>query len=326
MSFAAPWLLLALLALPAAAWALLFLELRRRRRAAAWGTVGLLPNLVEVPTTLRRHAPAVLLLVGLTFLLLGVARPQARLSSVRPGSTIVLLQDVSGSMAATDVKPTRLLAARNAALVFLQHVPSQYRVALITFGDHPAVVESPTYAHDQIAPAFPIKARVQGTDIGDAIEAALKVAVTSVGKSRPGAPHPPAEIVLLSDGAQTIGGTAPGVAAKAARKAGVPVSSVLVGTAKGVVVQKLKVGGYPEAKTISVPADPTDLLTIARVSGGRFFRATTASELDVVYKDLGAHAVHERTDKEVTAAAVGLALVFIVAAVGLSVFWFREIV
>ncbi len=325
MSFAAPVMLVFLVLVPLAALAYVWLERRREERAAQWARPALVPNLVHRPSPRLRHIPAILFLIGLTFLLLGIARPEAKLTSDKEGSTIVLAVDQSGSMAAKDIKPTRLLAARAAILGFLDKLPSKYRVALEVFTEHPYVTVPPTYDRIKVAEALPLKAQPHGTDIGDAVQTAATVAAKTVGVGKPGVSHPPATVVLISDGAQTVRGLQPLLAARAAKKLGVPVSTVLVGTQKGVVTQKLKVNGYPESKTISVPNDPIDLHTIAKASGGRFYSATSAQQLLQIYKDLGSHQAHTRTNHEVTAAAVGIALAFILAGVALSGIWFRRL-
>jgi Ca-activated chloride channel family protein len=323
MSFAAPLLLFGLLAVPIAAVAYVWLERRREQQAARWASPALVPNLVQRPTPRVRHIPVALFLIGLTFLLLGMARPQAKLTSSREGSTIVLAVDQSGSMAAKDVKPTRLLAARSAIIAMLQKLPSKYRVALEVFTEHPFVIVPPTYDRSKVAEALPLKTMPHGTDIGDAVQTAAVVAAKTVGVGK-GVNHPPATVVLLSDGAQTVRGLNPTVAAKGARKLGVPVSTVLVGTAGGQVSQVSTVGGYPEKKTINVPSDPTDLKAVASASGGRFYQAGSAAQLVQVYADLGSHQAHQRKNREVTAAAIGLALVFILAGVAISGLWFRR--
>src|SRR5262245_33232187 len=159
MSFAAPYLLLTLLAVPLAALAYLWFERHRERRAANWANPALVPNLVERPSPRLRHLPAALFLVGLSFLLVAFARPEATITSEREGATVVLAIDTSGSMATPDVKPTRLLAARNASLTFLQELPAKYRVALEVFTDHPAVIVPPTYDRTKIVPLLPAKAK-----------------------------------------------------------------------------------------------------------------------------------------------------------------------
>jgi len=324
MSFAAPAMLVFLLLVPLAAFGYVWLERQREERAAKWARPALVPNLVHRPSPRLRHIPAMLFLIGLTFLLLGVARPEAKLTTDKEGSTIVLAVDQSGSMAAKDVRPTRLLAARAAILGFLDKLPSKYRVALEVFTEHPYVTVPPTYDRTKVAEALPLTAQPHGTDIGDAVQTAATVAAKTVGVGKPGVSHPPATVVLISDGAQTVRGLEPIVAARAAKKLGVPVDTVLVGTPKGSVTQKLKVNGYTESKTVSVPNDPIDLQTVAKASGGQFYSATSAAELLGIYKQLGSHQAHTKTEHEVTAAAVGIALAFILAGVVLSGVWFRR--
>ena len=168
------------------------------------------PNIVHRPSRRIRHIPVILFLLGLTLLLVGFARPKAELTSVREGATVVITIDASGSMAADDVKPTRILAARNAVLAFLKDLPKQYKVSLVTFTDHPAVVVQPTYNRKLIVDALPKKTRENGTQLGGAVKRAVEVAVKAVGVDKPGSPHPPATVLLLSDGKQTQ----PGVTAE----------------------------------------------------------------------------------------------------------------
>ena len=205
MTFASPILLLGLLAAPLAVWGYLLLERRRAERAARWSSASLLPNMVDGDPGRRRHIPAVLFLLGLTLLLVGFARPEAKLSQVREGATVVLALDVSGSMGAKDVRPSRLGAAGAAAIQFARDLPRQYRIALVTFSNHAAVRLPPTYLHDELAGALPPKPLAEATALGDGLDAAIRVAQKAVGPSKPGQPHPPAAILLLSDGSQNAG-------------------------------------------------------------------------------------------------------------------------
>jgi len=312
MSFAAPLLLVCLIAIPIVIVLYVWWERRREERAARWASPGLVPNLVERPSPRVRHLPAILFLIGLTFLLVGFARPEATVNSEREGATVVLTIDQSGSMDTPDIKPTRLLAARNAALTFLQELPSKYRVALETFTDHPAVIVAPTYDREKVAAALPVKAQVIGTALGDAVQTASRVAVQAVGPSKPGAPHPPAAVLLISDGTQTVQGTSPVVASKTAKKQGVRVSTVLIGTATGTLKQCVQApGGFKQCRTQKTPPDPVALQGIAATTGGRFFTVKSASQWEAtlrqVYRDLGSHAAHQHKKREVTATcAAGL--------------------
>jgi Ca-activated chloride channel family protein len=329
MSFAAPLLLLALIVVPIIVLVYVWHERHREDRAAEWATPALVPNLVQRPSPRMRHLPAILFLIGLTFLLVGFARPEAKLKTEREGATVVLTIDTSGSMATPDIKPTRLLAARSAALTFLQELPKKYKVALETFTDHPAVIVAPTYDRKKLAASLPVKAQEQGTAVGDAVQTATRVAIASVGPGKPGAPHAPAAVLLISDGTQTTQGTSPVDASKAAKKAGVRVSTVLIGTDSGTLKQCVKApGGFNQCRTQKTPVDPTTLQGIAAVTGGRFFTVTSAAAwqatLQRVYTDLGSHSASEHKKHEVTWVATLIALLFILAGVVVSAIWFRR--
>ncbi len=307
MSFAAPTFLLAVLVVPVAAAAYVLYERRRERRAATWVRPAMAPNLVHRPSFR--------------------VRPEATFTSVRQGATVILTIDISGSMAATDVKPTRLLAADNGIRQFLKVLPPQYRVGVVTFTDHPAVIVQPTYDRKLVAESLPTKAKEAGTQIGGALERAVQVAVRTVGPDRPGAPHPPAAVVLLSDGMQNQqGGTPIATATKLAHRANVPVSTIALGTANGTVKQgQILTGGLDQRQTIPVPVDGTTLQSIAIATGGKYSLTLTPAALDAVFKDLGTHQVHQHQQHEVSAVAAGLALAFIFPAVILSGLWFRRI-
>jgi Ca-activated chloride channel family protein len=330
MSFAAPTLLLALLIVPFVILVYVLYEMRREKRAATWVNPNLAPNLVHRPSFRLRHIPAALFLIGLTLLLVGFARPEATFDSVRPGSTIIFAIDTSGSMAANDVPPTRLGAADNAIQQFMTVLPKQYKVGMVTFNDHPAVTVLPTYDHKLLALSVPKKSKESGTQLGSAIQKAVQVAVRSVGPDRPGKPHPPAAIVLFSDGKQTQPGISVETAVTYAHRVNVPVSTAALGTAGGTVKQgQILTGGLDQRQTIPVPVDPVTLHSIATATNGRYAQIASPGALQLllhqVYLDLGQHAAHEHDQHEVTAAATGLALLFIVPAIILSGLWFRRV-
>jgi Ca-activated chloride channel family protein len=323
VSFASPELLFGLLVAPLAVWGYLLLERRRSERAARWTSPDLMPNMVPGSPGRRRHIPAVLFLLGLTLLLVGFARPEARLTEVREGATVVLALDVSGSMGAKDVKPSRLGAANAAAIQFAHDLPRKYRIALITFSSHVTVHLPPTYLHNEITRALPKKPQVQPTALGEGIVAAIKVAMKAVGPNKPGQPHPPAAILVLSDGNQNAGNVSPAAAAAKARRAGIPVSTVLLGTPGGILFTPLP-GGNTEQQP--VPTSPQDLAAVAKGTGGRFFQAQSAAQLNQVYKDLGSRLLHQKKWREVTVAVTGAALAFILGGALLSGVWFRRLV
>jgi Ca-activated chloride channel family protein len=272
----------------------------------------------------RRLVPISLFLVGLTLLLVGFARPEAKISEPREGATVVLAIDVSGSMAVTDVKPTRLAAADAALTQFLHDIPSKYRVSLVTFSNRPTVRVPPTYDRNVVIQALPKKAELEATALGDGALMAVTVAAKAVGKSKPVLPHPPATVLLLSDGNQNCGRcTTPQQAAAQAQKLSVPISTVSLGTPDGVVFQKIQ-GGYTERQ--QVPTAPAQLQSLAQGSGGHFFNAATAAQLKQVYKDLGSRLAKEKKKREITTWTTMGALGFILGGALLSGIWFRRLV
>jgi Ca-activated chloride channel family protein len=321
VSFAAPLLLLFLLAVPAAVAGYLWLERRRESRAAGWAAPSLLPNLVERPPNWRRHLPTALLLAGVALLLVGFARPRTSVSVKRQDATVVLVLDVSGSMAAKDAQPTRLGAARAAALQLVDKLPKGYRIALVTFSDHAAVVVPATHDLDVMRAGIArAKSGPQGTALAEAVSRAVDVGVSVKGQVQ-GQRRPPAIVILFSDGGQTAGRLTPAQAAAKAKKAGIPVSTVAVGTADGVVLQPLQ-GGFTER--IQVPAQPSSLQSIATGSAGRFYPSIASVDAKTIYRDLGSRVGRQNKTVEVTAVAAGGGLVLMLAGAVLSGAWFRR--
>ena len=259
MSFGAPVLLVFLLLVPAAVVGLVLLERERRRRATAWAPAALLPNMVTRPTRLRRHLPTALLLVGVALLVVGFARPKASFHVRSQEATLVLVLDVSGSMAANDERPTRFAVAKRIANRFVDKAPKGYRLALVTFSDHVAVAAAPTHDLGVVRAAL-ARAHTgpQGTALADAIVRGVRLGTRVPGTAQ--GRRPPAVVVVISDGGQTAGGLTPREAALRALRARIPVSTILVGTPDGVVQQKLK-GGFTER--IQVPAEPQVLQAIS---------------------------------------------------------------
>lgn len=310
MSFEWPIALLALLVLPLAAAAYAALDRRRRRAVARFATPALFPNVVARSPGRLRHLPAAVLAVALTALLVGVARPHATISVPREEATVVLALDVSRSMTATDVPPTRLAAARAAGRRFVEQIPDSFRVAVVVFATRAQVASPPTHDRSVTRRALGTVRPGEGTALGEAVDLALRAA-RSVPGEEPGEP-PPASILLISDGAQTQGRVTPDQAARRARAAGVPIFTVVLGTPDGIVERRL-VGGFTER--VRVPPNPGALRRVAEVSRGEFFTAAGNEELRKVYDDLGSRLGHRAERKEVTVAFAGFGMgLFLVAA------------
>ena len=320
MTFASPILLVCLLLIPLAVAAYVWFDRRHDERAAAWAAPSLLPNLVERPPSWKRHLPTMLLLLGLLLLLVGFARPKATIKVKDQEATVVLVLDVSGSMASKDVKPTRLRAVKAAALRFVDKLPKGYRMSLITFSDHVAVSVPAT--HDLTAMRDAIlraKTGPQGTALADAVSRGIDVGRRVKGQG--GKTRPPAVVVLFSDGGQTAGRITPQQAATKAQKFKIPVSAVAVGTPDGIVEQPLR-GGFTER--LQVPVQPAVLRTIAQGSGGTLTQLRGA-DTKPVYKALGSRVGRTKKNVEVTAAAAGAGLVLMLGGALLSGVWFRRL-
>ncbi len=307
MRFDWPLALIALAALPVLV--ALYIDRDRRRVAsqAEFGNPDLLPNVVDRSPGRLRYLPPLTLLVALVFLIVGVARPHATVKVQREEATIILAMDVSRSMKANDVQPTRLDAARIAAKTFLDQVPTKFRVGVVTFATRAAVGVAPTEDRALVTASLDTLEPGEGTAIGDAVALGLRVGQPPQGQ---GAQVPPRAIVLISDGKQDGGRIDPKEAAQRAKKQGVPVYAVLVGTPDGVVEEKLN-GGL--RRIIHVPASPETLQQVATDSGGQYFAALDATQLNKVYEDLGSRLGTRKEDREITdvfaALAAGLLLI-----------------
>jgi Ca-activated chloride channel family protein len=319
MSFASPWSLLWLIAIPVVVAAYLIRERRRDRFAGRWGTPSLLPNLIDRAPGSRRHLPVAILLISLAALIVGVARPHANVTVGREEATVLLAIDTSRSMAATDVSPTRLAAAQNAANRLVDIVPKKFRIGVVSFSSRAQLGVAPTDDRSLVRQAIATLKPGEGTAIGDAVLLAARLGQrqrTSDGVV------PPTSVLLISDGARDGGRTAPRVAAERARALHVPVYTVSLGTPGGVVRHPIP-GGYTEI--LRVPPSPETLQLIARASGGQFFRATTDTQLRQVYEDLGSRLGHKTISREITDLFAGGAGALLLVGTGLSVLWFRKV-
>lgn len=319
MTFDWPLALLALLLIPLLVALYLLRERRRTDFAAGFANPALLPNVIDRAPGLRRHFPLILMLLGLTAIVLGVARPHATVNVKREEATIVLAVDVSRSMKAEDVEPTRLDAARNAAKAFLGKVPGKFRVGVVSFATRAVVGVPPTEDRSLVEASLDTLAPGEGTAIGDAV--ALSTRVGQPRNVEEGA-APPRSVLLISDGARDGGAVDPQVAARRAKQLDVPVYTVLVGTEDGVVEETLA-GGFRQI--IQVPPDPDTLRGIAQLSGGEFFTATDADGLERVYEELGSRLGTRKESREIGDYFAGGAAALLLTGGALSALWFRRV-
>ena len=323
MTFAWPLALVGLIAIPILA-ALYVLAARRRRRGAErFANPALVPNLVSASPGWRRHVAPILALGALALLVVGVARPHVVRDVTRDEATIVLAIDTSRSMAATDVQPTRFAAAKQAALAFLDEVPDNYNVGIVSFSTSADPVLPPTIDREAALTALSELRLGSGTAIGTAITRSVDLALDQAdgqAKPQPGE-RSPAAVLLLSDGAQTAGDIRPGPAAQRARRLGVPVSTVALGTGNA-VVEVPRPGGLKER--VVVAPDVQTLRVIAQATGGSFSEAPSAARLESVYRELGTRLARDRKRVEVTSAFAAGGAVLLLVGSTLSSLWFRR--
>jgi Ca-activated chloride channel family protein len=322
VSFGSPLALLGLLAIPAIVALLVLGERRRKAQGVRFGTPALVAASAPAPRPIRSLLPFALALVALTALIVGVARPRATLSVPGREATVILALDTSRSMAATDVQPSRLAAALAAARAFLDTAPSGYAVGLVSFSTRASLVLTPTTDRDAARNALDQIRLGSGTAIGDAIDRSVAAARLGLSPQQPSPPDAaPATVLLLSDGEQTSGDRTPLAAAAQAKKLGVPVNTVALGTREAVVEVPLQ-NGLKERVTVA--PDTRTLREVARITGGRYAAALTAERLREVYRDLGSRAGKKREEREVTAAFAGAGVVLLLVASGLSLAWTRR--
>jgi Ca-activated chloride channel family protein len=318
VSFASPLWLFALLLLPLLLAAYALRERARRHSAAAWSAPALLPNLVDRAPGARRHLPIAILLAGLVAMIVGVARPHANVTVRREEATVLLTMDVSRSMGATDVPPTRLAAAKTAAHHFIDAVPRKFRIGVVSFSTRAQVAVAPTDDRNLVGAAIDSLHTGEGTAIGDAV-----VLAASLGRrQRIDGVVPPTSILLISDGARDGGTRTPQAAARRAKALHVPVYTILLGTAYGVVKHTLP-GGYTE--TLRVPPSAQTLQLLARTTGGEFFTASNDKRLAEVYDQLRSRLGHKQHSREITDFFAAGSAVLLFTGGGLSAFWFRRV-
>jgi Ca-activated chloride channel family protein len=313
VSFERPLLLLGLLAIPLAAW----WYVRAFRGRPGFASPALVPAVAPRRPGWRRHWPMAFYALGLAALVLAVAKPQRAVSVPVDRASVLLVTDRSGSMQASDVAPSRLVAARRAAAQFLDKVPDRVRVGLVAFNQGAEVSQLPTTDRELVRDAIDAITPAGGTATGDALTTALRILRPDANDPRP----PPAAIVLLSDG-KSIKGRDPVEAARDARRLKVPVYTVALGTDQG-TIQVRERGG--NVRTERVPPDRETLQRIAEASGGRAFAVEDAERLEEVYDRLGSQVATKREKREVTTAFAGGALLLVLAGGALSLTFFGRL-
>lgn len=313
MSFLHPYRLGLLVALVALAGAYAAVQVRNRAAAARYADPArrsaLRPGARRGPS---RHAGPALSMFALAALIVALAQPTRAEAVAREQGVVVLAVDVSASMSATDIAPTRLDAAIAGATDFVEGLPEGLHVGLVAFDGTARLAVAPTTDRDAVVAAIGTLTEGPGTAAGEgiatslaAVEAALSPSLVASGEDLP------ASIVLLSDGATTVGRSAVSAANEAA-EVGVPVTTISFGTPEGTVTF--------DGETVQVPADPETMRAVAEATGARSFEATSAAELGDVYADIATAVGTTSEEREVTRTFMGLAVIslFAAGAVGLA--------
>jgi Ca-activated chloride channel family protein len=323
MSFAWPLALFSLVLLPLLVLAYLLVQRRRVKYAVRFTNLDLLANVVDRSPGWRRHLPPVFALAALAALLVALARPETTIAVPRDEASVVLAIDVSGSMMATDVPPTRLDAAKDAASRFVEGLPERFGVGLVSFSTGATSLADPTEEREEILDEIAGLDAHTGTAIGDAIAAAIDLAPKDDDGSVPTGEDgkPLVSILLLSDGASTQG-ISTDDAIGLAKEAGIAVNTIALGTDAGTVTVPNELG---EPQTVSVAPDRETLEQIAEETGGTYFDAPTEQDLDAVYEAVGSQVAWDEEKQEVTVAFAGAGAVLLLIASGLSALWFGRL-
>lgn len=348
MTFLWPDLLWGLLLLPVVIIAYVWLLRRRKRAAVRYASLSVVRQAMGAGTTFRRHLPPLIFLLSLGLLLVALGRPAAIVTLPSQHDIVLLAMDISGSMRATDVQPSRLAAAQAAAREFVSAQPRHTHIGVVAFAGTASLVQPPTSNRSEVLAAIDRFELQRATAIGSGILVSLKAIFpeaefdlrsfnprsgrdslkgTSLDQTRDPAkpefkPVPPgsytsAVIILLTDGQSNVGPD-PVEAARMASERGIRVFTVGVGTAEGETIRF-------EGWSMRVRLDEETLRTIADLTRGEYFYASNAEDLKKIYQSLNSRLVMEKQETEITAVFAGAAAVLSLVAAGLSVLWFNRL-
>lgn len=333
MSFIWPSLLLLLVCVPVLVLLYYRMQQRRRRFAARYGSLGLVHDAMGSGPGLRRHIPAGIFLGGLTLLVISLARPQATLNLPRVEGTVILTFDVSGSMAADDIDPTRMEAAKTAASEFVMNQPSGVNIGVVAFSDGGLSVQPPSADRQETLDTIERLVPRRGTSVGNGILVALNTIAVDAGDppllntdnlAAPQTPavapqgwYPSAVIVLLSDG-ENNEDPDPIMAADLAADLGVRIYTVGVGSLEGAI---LDIEGFTVHSQLNEPM----LREMSSITGGEYYNAGNEEELRGIYNDLEPRLTIKPEEIEITSIFAGIAILVFLAGGALSLLWFGRV-
>jgi Ca-activated chloride channel family protein len=322
MTLLVPGRLWLLAAVGAIAVAYVILQRRRRHYAVRFTNLELLDSVAPRRPGWRRHVAAGAAVLALVALVVALARPARDERIPRRQGIIMLTVDVSASMTATDVSPSRMAAATAAAEDFVGRLPGSFQVGLVAFDGAARLVAPPTSDHATVLSAIQRLTPGPGTAAGEGIYAALDAIETTLrdGDTTTTAPdtpsatrsRPAATIVLLSDGVTTAGRPVE-EAAKAAADVNVPITTIAYGTDQGTVVV--------EGQVVPVPADPATMEAVAEATGGSSFEAATGDQLRAAYRNIEGRVGYSTETRDLTMWFVAIAAVALILAVAASMLW-----
>ncbi|MGH2895118.1 MAG: VWA domain-containing protein [Solirubrobacteraceae bacterium] len=319
MSFSAPLVLIGLIAVPVLGVWYLGQQRRRRGVAAAFAAPLLTESVAPRRPGWRRHAPMLVFAIAIALLIAAAARPQHTVAVPVNSAAIMLANDISSSMSATDVRPSRLGAAQKAGSKFVSGVPGSVQVGLLEFARRPVLLQSPTTNHALALGAIAgLRPGGGGTAIGEAINTAVHVLTTLPRKH---GKRPPGAIVLLSDGSSNVG-PGPVAAAQQAKADHIPIYTISLGTPNGTIPIKK----HGQTVTTPVPVSSQELAQIAQASGGKAYTAADSTKASAVYAHLAVALGHKQVKREITADVAGGGLALLLVGGALTLLWFGRII
>jgi Ca-activated chloride channel family protein len=345
MKFIWPHMLWLMALLPLLVLSYVWLMRRKRRASLRFANLALVRAALEGGPGWRKHLPPALFLLAIGLMIFAVSRPVSVLAVPTQNENIVLAIDVSGSMRATDVKPSRLVVAQEAAKAFVKEQPRSVRIGIVSFAATASIVQYPTLNREDVISAIDRFQVQRGSAVGSAIVVALTTLFPDAGpelkdilngpdgprrqfgfrpndKKEAFKPVPPGSfnggaVILVTDGERTAGPEIT-AATKAAAERGVRIYTVGIGTTKGETI------GF-EGWSMRVKLDEESLKQIANMTRGQYFQASSAADLKAVYESLTSRLTLEKKEIEVGAMFAAAAALLAVLAAGLSLFWFNRI-